>query len=96
MHDDSPTSMVDVLTLGDLRRATAHLSDDIPLVSWETSLTGRIDYVLSMGVIDTWRHNTDQGPFLFIGQGSCTTNLEEVEFTDELWPRPDRDATDEG
>lgn len=82
-----------VLTLGDFRRAISSLPDDIPLVSWDTSLTGRIDYVLSMGLIETWRRCNDQGPFLFVGQDSSTSNLEEVEFTDELWPKSGSDVT---
>ena len=80
------------LTVGDLRRILDGLPDDMPVVSWDTDLTGRIGPVLSVGVVETWRRRKEVGQVLFIGQDDCTSNLEEVEFVDELWPEGDTDA----
>ncbi len=76
--------MSGALTVGDLRRILADpsLPDDMPVVGWDTDLTGRVDGCLAAGVIADERRY--RGGF-FVGQDASTAGGDEVTFMRRLW-----------
>ena len=80
-----------VLTVGDLRRLVLDpdLPDSMPVVSWSSDLTGRIEGVLAVGVVQEERRVAGG---LFIGEDAIASNLDEPTFVRRLWGGEDDEA----